>query len=343
MAKATSINIQPIKANSELHNTREKTLDYVKSELSHLNESWQSDTIANRLQMIKGRYTETTGQQMQKKSTPIREGVVVINKDTSLNQLHKFANRLEERFGIKTIQIYTHKDEGHINAKEWKANLHAHFVFDWTQNNGKSIKLNKQDMAEMQTMLAETLEMSRGKSSDVKHLSSIQYKNNREREKLELLKEQIKHLKHELKGVELQKTAKKALFKTLEKISDVLGKTTNDKEKEGLKKDNEGLNRDLERIVNEANKRIESLKADINSLQEANNRAIRERDKLRAEINIKNMESKLLINDVKKYAKNLTTEERGKMEQFTNLRKITKTKLSFSNQEEINKGRGFSR
>ena len=82
MAKATSINIQPIKANSELHNTREKTLDYVKSELSHLNESWQSDTIANRLQMIKDRYTKTTGQQMQKKATPIREGVVVINKDT---------------------------------------------------------------------------------------------------------------------------------------------------------------------------------------------------------------------------------------------------------------------
>ena len=94
---------------------------------------------------------------MQKKATPIREGVIVIESGTSMDQLRDFATRCEEQFGIKTFQIHMHKDEGHMNSKEWKPNLHAHIVFDWTQNNGKSIKLNRQDMAKMQTMLAESL------------------------------------------------------------------------------------------------------------------------------------------------------------------------------------------
>lgn len=173
---ATSINIQPVKGGSEIHNFREKELSYVRSELSHLNESWAIDSISSRLEDIKQRYQNTTGQQMQKKATPIREGVIVIESGTSMDQLRDFATRCEEQFGIKTFQIHMHKDEGHMNSKEWKPNLHAHIVFDWTQNNGKSIKLNRQDMAKMQTMLAESLGMQRGKSSDREHLNAIQFK-----------------------------------------------------------------------------------------------------------------------------------------------------------------------
>src|SRR5574344_210442 len=185
---ATSINIQPVKGGSEIHNFREKELSYVRSELSHLNESWAIDSISSRLEDIKQRYQNTTGQQMQKKATPIREGVIVIESGTSMDQLRDFATRCEEQFGIKTFQIHMHKDEGHMNSKEWKPNLHAHLVFDWTQDNGKSIKLNRKDMSELQTICAKTLHMERGVSSDKKHLSAIQYKTeakNRELESLE--------------------------------------------------------------------------------------------------------------------------------------------------------------
>lgn len=69
---------------------------------------------------------------MQKKATPIREGVVVIEDGTTLRQLQDFAGRLEERFGIHTFQIYTHKDEGASvwdgNAETWKPNYHAHMI-----------------------------------------------------------------------------------------------------------------------------------------------------------------------------------------------------------------------
>lgn len=234
---ATSINIQPVKGGSEQHNKREKNLDYVRPELSHLNESWEIDTISNRLQVIKSNYEKATGQKMQKKATPIREGVVVIQKDTTMQQLQDFAKKAEARFGIKAFQIYTHKDEGHVGSKEWTPNYHAHIVFDWTTAEGKSCKLNRQDMAELQTILSTSLGMERGKSSDKKHLDAIQFKNEREKEKNKALKE-------EAANIQTKKSVKEAVFKTSEKFKDLLGMTTNDREKEALKKANESLKKE---------------------------------------------------------------------------------------------------
>ena len=77
---ATSIHVQAVKPGSEIHNFREKELDYVRPELSHLNESWVGDSISHRLESAKQRYLDTVGQKMQAKAAPIREGVIVINK-----------------------------------------------------------------------------------------------------------------------------------------------------------------------------------------------------------------------------------------------------------------------
>lgn len=250
---ATSINIQPVKGGSEIHNFREKDLSYVRSELSHLNESWTIDSISNRLSDIKERYQNNTGQRMQKKATPIREGVIVIEPGTSMDQLRDFATRCEERFGIKTFQIHMHKDEGHMNSKEWKPNLHAHIVFDWTQENGKSVKLNRQDMAEMQTMLSEALGMQRGKSSDREHLNAIQFKAEQEVAK-------IQKLQKETKSIELKKSVKSTVFKASERIKDFVGVSVNDKEKDALRAENKALVAKLEKAAYENRLLTESLK-----------------------------------------------------------------------------------
>lgn len=192
MKGATSINIQPIKGGSEDHNLRTKELHYVRKDLSDKNESFSIDAVKDRLATIKRTYRESTGQKMQKTATPIREGVVVIDKNTSMQQLKSFADRCEKRFGIKAFQIHIHRDEGHRKSKEeWKENLHAHIVYDWTDNKGKSIKLNRYDMIEMQTMLADSLNMKRGVSSDKEHLSAIQFKNLAEQEKAKKLHQEI--------------------------------------------------------------------------------------------------------------------------------------------------------
>lgn len=68
-------------------------------------------------------------------------------------------------------------------------------IFDWTDGHtGKTIKLNQHDMAEMQTITAECLNMERGVSSDRKHLSAIQYKNQAESEKAAQLQKECQEL-----------------------------------------------------------------------------------------------------------------------------------------------------
>lgn len=112
MAK-TSINIQPVKAGSEEHNLRIKQYDYVRKDLSHLNGSYIRERISPALERIKNNYQKSTGQKMQKKAPPIREGVVLIKQEHTPDDLVKLGKRLEERFGIRLIQAFTHKDEGH--------------------------------------------------------------------------------------------------------------------------------------------------------------------------------------------------------------------------------------
>lgn len=226
MAK-TSINVRACNIGSaERHNLRSKELDYIRPELSYRNEQWSEMKIADVLEDIREKYRQHTGQSMQKKATPIREGVVVIEDGTTLRQLQDFAERIEERFGIHTFQIYTHKDEGasvwNGNAEAWKPNYHAHMIFDWTDGEtGRTRKLNKQDMAEMQTMLAECLGMERGISSDRKHLSAIQYKNIAEAEKAAQIEKECRQMEHERNTIadELEQAGKK-LEDVQEKLKD---------------------------------------------------------------------------------------------------------------------------
>ena len=216
----TSIHIEPCKiGSSEQHNQRLKHLDYVRPDLSHQNERWVgvADLPAH-LDNLKTLVKDKTGRSMQAKATPIREGVIVIKQDTTIAQLRGLADAIEQRWGIKTLQIYTHKDEGHTDSDgSWKPNLHAHIVFDWVNHDtGKSIKLSKQDMAEMQTMVADCLEMVRGESSDITHLCAIQYKTQAEEQRLRTLKE--KTMKEEQAREQAQAKAKEVEQKASKQI-----------------------------------------------------------------------------------------------------------------------------
>ena len=105
-------------------------------------------------------------------STPLKEGVVVIKEDTTMEQLQRFCEVCRERWGITALQVFIHRDEGHYGIPgdnaTWKPSLHAHIVWDWTNHDtGKSCKLDEKAMSEMQTVLAECLEMERSTSKEV--------------------------------------------------------------------------------------------------------------------------------------------------------------------------------
>ncbi len=322
MAQQTSIHILPVKGGSEQHNKREKELDYIRPELSHLNEYWEEETQMKRLEKIKSKYLSTTGQKMQAKATPIREGVVVIQHSTTKQDLQRLAKVYEERFGIKVFQIALHKDEGYHKAKEWQPNLHAHLVFDWTDKSGKSIKLNRSDMVEMQTITAEVLGMERGVASDKNHLSALQYKNQKEEER-------IAELKAEEESIKVSKAHKEAVIEIAKSASEgvksLLGISSREKELKVLKTQINALKEELQEVQKDADKVLQQnlsiLKQEITAkdriCQELNDKLNREVENTRIAVKEKTRleqekeriseilgdKFRTLYEDVKKYFK----------------------------------------
>ncbi|MDC8107123.1 hypothetical protein MTQ00_21780 [Chryseobacterium sp. B21-037] len=129
----TSINFKAVKSDSETHNFRRKTFDYIRKDLSAKNEYWLEEKLSERSHKIEDYCKKRSGRKLQKNAMPIREAVVVIKEDTTMQDLHYLSKRLEEQLRIRIFQIAVHKDEGHFDkeTKEWKPNCHAHLVADW--------------------------------------------------------------------------------------------------------------------------------------------------------------------------------------------------------------------
>ena len=249
MAKKTCIHFDPVKPGCEIHNWRMKELDYVIKELTPNNEHWvdsryKGKTLSDIRKEIAERYQATVGQKMQAKAAPLREAAVVIKPDTTMADLQLLAKQLEKEFGIKCIQIHIHRDEGFnkTNPDPSKLNLHAHFVADWTHDDGTSLRLGRPDTSRIQTVAAECLKMERGSSSNVKHLNAIQYK-----EKKAL--ENISSLRSLVRKSFLSKDAKNALYKKIDQLV------------EDLKAD--PLNIELQQQVEQLTEKVLQLQADI--------------------------------------------------------------------------------
>lgn len=189
MAK-TSIHLKGCDiASSEVHNRREKVLDYVRRDLSDLNESFSfiPHSLATELVKIKREVKAKTGRALYKNAVPIKEGVIVIDNNTTMEQLQQYCRACQAKFGIQPLQIHIHRDEGHSRSKTWKPNLHAHIVWSMYDHEGRNVRLSKQDCAELQTMAAHYLKMERGQSSDRKHLSALQFKIEAQQKQIEEL------------------------------------------------------------------------------------------------------------------------------------------------------------
>ena len=227
-------------AQSELHNRRDpdyiKSLDptrlYVRLDLSKNNSSYvapgmEGVTLKEHLEFIRIMVKEKTGRSMQendvkytdkngkehtrKGCSPIRESVVNIKEDTALDSLLEYARMVETRWGIKAIQIYLHKDEGHYenpaDKTTWIPNYHAHIIWDWMDHEtGKSFKLNAEDMSVMQDMVAEALDMERGRKKSETGLDHLErndfiiQKQEKEKKRLEEEKRKIQSEKDAAKN-----------------------------------------------------------------------------------------------------------------------------------------------
>lgn len=228
------------------------TLNYIHSERTQLNESWHKEyqanghpkTLRNYLADTKKVVKEKTGRAMQKKAEDnvIGEAVVVIDEQTTMEDLQKLGKAMEQRYGWTCVQIHIHRDEGYLGERteemkhrEGKYNLHAHMFFVTTNlATGKSWKRQRGEGSVMQDITAQTLDLTRGvrKSEQTKEvketLNVIEYKAMQEEIRLQTLKE--KTAQEEQERAQAQEKATEVEQKASEEIiaenKMLLGKVT---------------------------------------------------------------------------------------------------------------------
>ena len=266
----TSINFKAAKSDSEIHNFRKKSFDYIRKDLTHKNQYWMEQKIADRLLKIESYCKEKSGRKLQKNAMPVREAVVVIKENTTMQDLHNLSKRLEEELKIRIFQIAIHKDEGHYDKEtnEWKPNYHAHLVADWQDlQTGKTLKHQSFHYSKMQDLAAECLDMERGVSGSLTRLEAVEFKIKKKEEDLKILEKRYNEMQQEMES----KKAEDLIVKE----SDFLGfqKIKTDKTIENYKKAIKTNNIQLlknkteleskEKQIAELNTKIESLKKEV--------------------------------------------------------------------------------
>ncbi|MBR4130690.1 MAG: hypothetical protein IKU02_07205 [Bacteroidaceae bacterium] len=298
-------------AQCERHNRRDeeyiKSLSpsklYIRTELTHDNETYVApDMVGITLQQhydnLKALVKEKTGRAMQEKdveytdkkgvkrvrkgSSPIREGVVNIKPNTTMDDLLQYVERVHERWGIRAIQIHMHKDEGHYENPEdkdtWQPNLHAHIIWDWIDHaTGKSYKLNAEDMSEIQDMVAETLDMQRGQKkseTELVHLERNDFIIQKQESKKKQLQEETKKVIAEKEEAEAEVAAAKTEVADLWKAHDYLTSSNRTKVECGNRLDREIQSKQYR--SQSLDETIDAKEKKINQLEEKANKKLQD-------------------------------------------------------------------
>jgi hypothetical protein len=223
----SSIHFENVKPTSQSHNLRLREFEYVRKDLTPLNSSFL-DKIPHSeiIQELKTIVKEKTGRTAQAKAKFILEGVFLFDERHTDEDIKRVASAFNRKFNVKPIGLHIHRDEGHYDHKgKWKANLHTHILFEnIDRNTGKSHRWNKEDLSNIQTFFSEALNMERGKSSNKKHLNSIEFKLNEKKQELNSIEFDLKLFKEELdkKEQELLEDLKNTLKYQLKQNTDSL-------------------------------------------------------------------------------------------------------------------------
>ena len=198
---------------SFLHNDRSIKPNYLIDDTAKNEVSCSSEQAIQKyheyLEIAKQAYKERTGQRLQARHHLI-EAVVNLNKKHTLQDVQELARAIEEKTGLKTIQIAVHKDEGHIKDGKKEYNYHAHIsFFNLDLKTGRTIARNfkRKELSELQDITSKILNMDRGQKAEItgrKHLDHKEYREVAKTKELERatqkqLKEEISKLRAELR------------------------------------------------------------------------------------------------------------------------------------------------
>ena len=235
MGQISSINFKKsIPINTE-HNDRTLAPNYLidKEKGAECNRSAEkARELKNQIiNEAKETYQNKVKQKFQAKSFEW-SAVVNIKPDTTMQDLENLAKHFNDKYGFQCYQIAIHRDEGHKNTKgEIEINQHAHMEFitldkETGKQNFKMRDFSKQKMREIQTEVAEILQMKRGKDkrlTGTKRIEPRKYAQLKEQEKAAIketkikVAKQIKELKTELEAEILSKKEIKEQFEAFRK------------------------------------------------------------------------------------------------------------------------------
>ena len=178
----SSINFAKAKVHSEAHNFRKDKPSYLlPEEHQQKNDYWKCE-IDERTIFKKSAEQQRTGKKPVFENS-LWEAVVNFNHGHTLEDMQKVAKHIEKKFNITCSRIAMHRDEGHINERGIvEYNLHAHINFvthkDGKQNWRQSLVRSK--LTDLQTEVAEILNMERGISKEITGAVSLNHKLYRE-------------------------------------------------------------------------------------------------------------------------------------------------------------------
>lgn len=194
------------------HNAREGfQAKSVYQEFTDLNECNLSATEARKKatelkQTAISNYEKKFNQKFQGKDENIFwECVLNLGPENTLKDVEKVANLINQKLGYTTIQMAIHRDEGHWEGDKFIPNLHAHICFFCLDEDGRNLARknyrNRKLMSEIQTEVAEILNLERGEiGSKKKRLEHREYK--LMKQLTAPLENEIKALKNELKRLQ---------------------------------------------------------------------------------------------------------------------------------------------
>ena len=225
----SSINIQPSSGNAIIHNERIFDVAYALKN-DDVNEYHRIASISETRKAIYEDYKLHHGRKLNTKATPIREAVVNLNENHTMEDLKKLSEMLDKDYQMKVLHIAIHRDEGHID-KDGKENInyHAHIVFsNYDFDKHITIKRDKDVMRKLQTDVANCLGMERGEENSQKvRLDHRQYKR-----AMQEVEEKTKELQRELKEVKQENTELKYSFKEMQKTITSLENLTVEQKRE---------------------------------------------------------------------------------------------------------------
>ena len=225
----SSINIQPSSGNAIIHNERIFDVAYALKN-DDVNEYHRIASISETRKAIYEDYKLNHGRKLNTKATPIREAVVNLNENHTMEDLKKLSEMLDKDYQMKVLHIAIHRDEGHIDKTgEEKINYHAHIVFsNYDFDKHITIKRDKDVMRKLQTDVANCLGMERGEENSQKvRLDHRQYKR-----AMQEVEEKTKELQRELKEVKQENTELKYSFKEMQKTITSLENLTAEQKRE---------------------------------------------------------------------------------------------------------------